>query len=278
MVYDSDYREAAQTGLETATPLVEQGADTLGAFIVPTNVSRITEIRIGVHVLIAADAAMGMTSSIHMYGGGIVLGEGWFPGPVMTIAGHATGSGGIANVDLQKYLVNIPVKPGGQFNVDAFMLGEDVGAAHFFAGVVYDGPVVGKIKDMDYRSIDLTAANGLVTLTERGAAVVEGDMKPAYGKIGEIFLGAAAKETAAATTGVGLAFHLSGPGLLAAGNYKFLGEGWTLQDDVNVAVIKELTHYRVNIPVKTNNPIRVQGQMLEADVGTAFSILGFGYY
>lgn len=279
-MYDADYREVSITGLETATPLTEQGADSPGAFVVPTNVRRITEIRIACAINCADDTAFGWTSSIHIHGSGVVLGEGWFPGPCGSVEGIAAASGSKYSAVTQKYLTNIPVKPGGQFSVDGFMLGEDVGALHMLVEIVYDGPVAGKIVDMDYRSIDLTAANTLVTLTERGAAVVEGDMKPAYGTIGEIFVGAGAKITAAATTAVALAFHLSGPGLQTAGNYKFIsGHSFGLNSEFGgQGIISELERYICGIRTKPNNSIRIQAQMIEGDVGTAFSIVGFAYY
>jgi len=278
MVYDADYREQSITELETATPLVAQGADTPGAFVVPTNVSKITEIIISCFANIAADAVMGFTSAIHVYGSGVVLSEGWFPGPTGTLDSVAVYSSSHTDMEVQRYLTNIPVKPGGQFSIDGYMLGEDIGALHMMVEVVYDGPVVGKIRDMDYRSINLTAANTLVTLTERGAAVVEGDIRPAYGLIGEIHLGWGAKITGAEAA-VGFAVHLSGPGLQTAGNLKFIGRGISLHTDIgNNGSIKPLTKYMVTIPTKLGNAIRIQAQMIEGDVGTAYSIVGFAYY
>lgn len=279
MVFDSDYRENSITALETATPLTAQGGDTPGAFIVPTNVSRITEIRISVATSTADDTAFGFTSAVHLYGGGISLGEGWFPGPTGFVEGAATMTGAVTDNEQQVYLTNIPVKPGGTFSADGYMLGEDIGALHMLLEIIYDGPVVGKIRDMDYRSYDLTTANTLVTLTERGAAAVEGDMKPAYGMIGEIYFGLGAKITGAATTAVGTAFHLSGPGLRTAGNYKFIGRGVSLRSDsVSGNSIKSLTKYVCGIATKPGNAIRVQAQLIEGGLTTAFSLVGFAYY
>lgn len=280
MPYDSDYREASITALETATPLTAQGADTPGAFIVPTDVSRITEIIIQCVPAATVDTIMGFTTSIHFTGSGVELPEGWFPGPTGLVGGVATMTAGVSDVNEQRYLTNIPVKPGGQFNIDGFMLGEDIGALHMLVQVVYDGPVVGKIRDMDYRSIDLTAANTLVTLTERGAAVVEGDFKPAYPVIGEIFVGMGGKITAGTSVAVGLAFHLSGAGLKHAGNYKFIGKGCAVNDDSATlpGTVRPLSRFIGPIETKPNNAIRVQAQMIEGDLGTAFSVVGFAYY
>jgi hypothetical protein len=280
MTFDSDFREANIAALGTATPLTAQGADTPGAFVVPTNVSRITEIRIGVGLSIADDAIMGLTTGIHIYGGGVTLAEGWFPGPVCTTGSIAAASGDRIGDVTQKYLTNIPVKPGGQFNIDGYMLGEDVGAIQMLVQIIYDGPVAGKIRDMDFRTMDLTAANTLVTLTERNDAVVEGDIRPAYPTIGEIFVGAGAKITVSAGVVVGLAFQLSGPGLLSAGNYKFIsGHTWGLSTESAANTkISQLERYVCGIQTKLGNAIRIQAQMIEGDVGTAFSIVGFAYY
>lgn len=276
--YDSDYREVSITALETATPLVEQGADSPGAFVVPTNVSKITEIKITVIPSIADDAVMGFTSAIHIFGSGVSLPEGWFPGPTGILDSVAVYSSAQVANEMQHYLVNIPVKPGGQFSINGYMLGEDIGALHMLVQIVYDGPVVGKIIDMDYRSIDLGTANALVTLTERGAAVVEGDMRPAYRTIGEIFLGMGGKLTASATV-VGFGVHLSGPGLKTAGNYKFIGRGVTNHGDVgNNGSVHPLTRNICGIQTKVGNAIRVQALMIEGDLGTAYAIVGFAYY
>ena len=278
MVYDSDYREATIAALETATPITAQGADTPGVFVVPTNVSRITEIRITAMAAVADDAVMGFSSAIHIYGGGVVLGEGWFPGPTGILDSVAVYSSTTPANEPQIYLTNIPVVAGGQFAIDGYMLGEDIGALHLVVNIVYDGPVVGKIVDMDYRSIDLTTANALVTLTERGAASVEGDIKPMRRTIGELFIGYGDK-IAASSAAAGFAVHLSGPGLLSAGNYKFAGRGIVLHGDVGSAGdIRPLTQYKCGIQTKINNPIRIQAVMLEGDMGTAYSICGFAYY
>lgn len=280
MVYDSDVREANVTGLETATPLVEYGAASPGAFVVPTNVKRITELRFTAGMSSADDTAFGFLTAFHIYGGGVDLKEGWFPGPRGISAAIAAASGDRIGNFTQDYLTNIPVLPGGQFAIDAFMLGEDVGALQMLADVVYDGPVVGRIRDMDYRSIDLASANTPVTLTERGAAVVEGDIRPPYDVIGELFLGAGATITAGAATVAGITFEMSGAGLMTAGNYRFLDKltwGGSTELAANTKIFP-LSRYICGIKVKRNNPIRVQAQMIEGDIGTAYSQVAFGYY
>jgi len=280
MVYDADYREQSITALGTATPLVAQGADTPGAFVVPTNVTRITEIRIHAIPGATVDTIMGFSTGIHIFGGGVKLSEGWFPGPAGFIGGVATMTAGVSDIEPQVYLTNIPVRPGGQFSIDGYMNGEDIGALHMLVEIIYDGPVVGKIVDMDYRSQDLTAANTLVTLDERFNGTAEGDMKPAYGTIGEVFVGMGAKITAGTSLPIGLAAHLSGPGLQSAGNYKFLGKGCAINDDSATlpGSVKKLERYICQIATKPSNGIRVQAQMIENDIGTAFAVVGFAYY
>lgn len=280
MPYDSDYREQTIAALETATPLVEQGADSPGPFDVPADAKRITEILISAVPAWTVDSILGFSSSINFRGSGITIGEGWFLGPSGSTGGAAATTPGGQWEKPMRYLTNIPVKGGGTFSIDGFLLGEDIGALHMLVNIVYDGPVVGKIVDMDQRNIDLTTANALVSLTERGAAVVEGDIKPAYRTIGEVYVGCGGKITAS-NAAVGTAFHLSGPGLLHAGNYKFIGPGISINDDTAISLTGGLVNplrYVCGIQTKPNNAIRIQGQMIEGDIGTAFSVAGFAYY
>ena len=280
MVYDADFREVNAAALETASPLINVGADAPGAFVVPTTASRITELRFTIGASCADDTMFGATTSFHIHGGGVHLQEGWFLGPTMTSSSLAAASGNRCGDVTQKYLTNIPVNPGGQFTIDGYMLGEDVGSLMMLAQVVYDGPVVGKIVDMDYRSIDLAAVNTWTTLTERGAAVVEGDMRPHRKIIGELFFGVGAKITVGAANVTNYGFQLSGAGLQHAGNYRFIvgaSQGSSTEAAADTK-ISELERYICQIPVKVGNSIRVQGNMLETDVGTAFSVCGFAYY
>jgi hypothetical protein len=276
---DSDYREVSITAVDTPTPLIQQGADTPNAFVVPAGAKRITEIIITAIPNTADDANLGFSCGIHIYGDGVKLPSGWFLGPTGSVEGAATMSGAETDNEVQRYLTNIPVVSGGSFSVDGFMLGEDIGALHMIVDIVYDGLVVGKIVDMDYRTQDLTAANALVTLNERGAAVAEGDFKPAGKTIGELFIGMGAKITGAATTVVGFAVHLSGTGLIVSGYYKFTGRGIALRSDaVSGNSVKSLMRYQVGISTKRTGDIRAQAQMIEGDVGTAFAVVGFAYY
>ena len=281
MVYDADFREAEGATLETAIPLINIAGSSPGNFVVPTSASRITELRFALGMSSADDTLFGMTSSFHIYGGGVPeLGEGWFLGPTITSDGLAAASGNRMGAITQKYFTNIKVNPGAQFAIDAFMLGEDIGGLVGMAQVVYDGPVVGPIVDMDYRSIDLAAAETWTTLTERGAAVVEGDMRPHKPVIGELYFGVGTKTTVGAANVTNYGFHLSGAGLKYAGNYNFIigsSIGSATESGSNTK-IAELERYICKIPVKQNNPVRVEGIMIGDDVGTGFSVAGFAYY
>ena len=277
MPYFADYREQTITGLETATHINAQGADTPGVFVVPNNVSRITEIVIGLASEATVDNIMGASSCIHIHGGGVKLPVGYFLGPTFTVGGAAaTTAGGGFNLP-HRIHTNIPVQPG-TFRVDGFMTGEDVGAIHMTVGIIYDG-VPGKIIDGDVRSIDLATVNTLYTMTERADATVEGDIKPPYTRIGEIHFGCGAKITAG-NDAISTALHLTGEGLVVAGNLKWLGPTIAINDDTAIslnAVNCNPMRYIVDIRVKRNTAIRFQAQMLEGDVGTAWSVVGVGY-
>jgi hypothetical protein len=280
MVYFADYREQTVSALETVTFINAQGADTPGNFVVPANASRITEIIIGLAPEATVDNIMGAGSVIHIHGGGVKLPLGFFAGPSFTAGGGAATTGGSGFEAPMRYMTNIPVQPG-EFRADGFMIGEDVGAIHLTVGIVYDG-VPGRIIDGDVRSLDLTTTNALTTLTERADATVEGDMKPPYSTIGEIFLCAGAKVTAG-NDAITIAYHLTGEGLVHAGNYKWVAATIAIADDTAVSLnAKNFNPMRyvcgAGIQVKRNTAIRWQGVMLEGDVGTAWGQVGVGYY
>ena len=281
MANDYDFRECPCAAVDTAYPMTQQGADTPGAFDVPTTASRITAIRIFISGL-STDVVTGTTCAVHLYGGGIVIGEGWFPGPLCSESGAAATSGGFAYAGSMIYKTNIPVKGGGKISADAFVHGEDMGTAHMLLELEYDGEP-GRIVDCDYREDDIgAAANALVTLATRGAAVAEGDFKPAFGTICEIIVGAALDPTGDAANGLVFApaFQLSGPGLMLAGNYKFLGPAGPTQPDTDVSGIQSVIinpeRYLTNIRVKVGNAIRVQAQNIES-INPGHAIVAFCY-
>lgn len=283
MVYDVDYRECVVPDDDVAANMVEQGADTLGAFVVPTTASRITEIRIGLGSVSAAqDAVLAASCGVHLYGGGIKVSEGWFPGPLHTESGAAATSAGYSMNALMKYKTNIPVSPGGVFNAQAWLYGEDLADAHMILLVEYDG-VPGRIVDCDHREVDIgAAANTLYTFVNRGGQA-EYDFKPNYNRILEVVCGAAPDVTGG-DVGVNTmpTFHLSGAGLLNAGNYKFVGPtGFSLGDtDISgPSMTKNLERYICGgngIPVKPGGSIRAQGQNIES-VQAMHAIIGLCY-
>lgn len=281
MVCDTDYRECPVPATNTAAPMTQQGADTPGGFVVPTNATRITEIRIGLGAVSAAqDAVLAASCAVHIYGSGIVLSEGWFPGPLITLSGAAATSAGYAMTPPMVYKTNIPVRGGGVFSADAFIHGEDIADAHMILAVVYDG-VPGKVVDCDYRAVDIgAAANTLVTETTRGAVAAEGDFRPGYSRIVEVVCGAAPDVTGG-DVGFNLmpTFHMSGPGLLNAGNYKFIGNVGFMLGDTDISgpgMVQNLNRYEVDIQVKRGDSVRVQGQNIES-IQTLHSIVGLCY-
>jgi hypothetical protein len=280
-MYDSDFRECPCAAVDTMYPLTQQGADTPGAFVVPTTASRITGIKIMISG-IATDVVTGSTCAIRLTGAGLTgIGEGWFVGPMMSLAGAAATSGGYEYRDGMLYKTNIPVKPGATFNAEAVVNGEDSGTPHILLWIEYDG-VPGVIVDGDYREIDIgAAANTLVTLADRGATAGEGDFKP-RGTICEVVFGAALDPTGDAAAGLVFApaAQLSGPGLIAAGNYKFLGPAGPTQPDTDVAgnqnCLCNPARYIVNIATKTGSTIRAQAQNIES-INPGHAILGLLY-
>jgi hypothetical protein len=283
MVYDVDYRENPCAAVDTAYPLTAQGADTPGAFVVPTTAHYISMIKIFVSG-IATDVVTGTTCAVHFTGGGIKLGLGWFVGPLISLAGAAATSGGYEFRDGMTYKTNIPVNPGGTFNVDGFVNGEDLGTAHLLVLVEYDGEP-GMITDGDYREDDIgAAANTLVALTHRGAAVDEGDFRP-IGSICEVVFGAALDPTGDAANGLVFApaLKLSGPALVDAGNYNFLGPAGPTQPDTDVSgnqqCIANPSRYLIPGGIRTkagNATLRAQAQNIES-INPGHAIVGLLY-
>lgn len=276
-MYDSDYREADLTTVDTPVSLTEQGADSPGSFEVPQDVSRLTEIIIAVAPDWTADAMYGFSSGLHLQGAGIQIGEGYFPGPVGSTCGAAATSSGAFYAKPQRYLTNIKVNAGGSINATGVFMGEAMGALHMLAQLVFDGPP-GRIVDMDYREENLTAANTLVSLQARHGAA-EADFKVLKGHIAEIHFAAGLKGVAGPLR-FAPALHLSGAGFVRSGLYKFLGPSGGVQDDLAISgdsVITDLMRFVCrDLPIKKGR-IRAQAQMIEDDPGTGYAIVGLGY-
>jgi hypothetical protein len=279
MPYDIDYREEDVTALNTLTNLVNKGGAAPGNFQVPGNASRITEIRISASGDYTADAMYSLTSTVHLGGAGLKNGgfQNWI-GP----CGGTCGAGGTtagANIGkVQIYPVNIPVVPGGEIDADAYIFGEDCGSVRVGCWLVYDGPVVGRISDMDTREHDLTDANTEVRLVNRNG-VAENSFRTTGRTIGEVHVNGGIKAVAgplACLTNV----QLRGAGFEFAGNYDFAGHSYSTQDDI--AVSGDSCHtttvkHETMIKTKPGNLFDAYGTMIEDDVGTIHCIVGIGY-
>ena len=281
MVYDTDFRECPCAVVDTLYPMTQQGADTPGAFVVPTTASKITSIKIFISGIVT-DVVTGTTCAVHLSGTGIKVGEGWFPGPLCSQAGAAATSGGFDFHGAMEYKTNIPVVPGAQFSAYAVVNGEDMGTAHMLLLIEYDG-ILGKVADCDYREDDIgAAANTLVTLTHRGDGVDEGDFRTGGRIICEVVFGAALDPTGDAANGLVFApaAQLSGAGLQTAGNYKFLGPAGPTQPDTDVAGnqsnVQPLERYLTNIATKSGSTIRAQAQNIES-INPGHAIIGLCY-
>jgi len=169
------------------------------------------------------------------------------------------------------------VNGGNKISASGEFFGTDIGALHMAVALVFDGPVVGRIKDCDYRMGAGAAANTLVNMATRGA-VTEGDFNVGNGTIGEVLFGVGILAIAGPLR-VLPAVHLSGNGFKIAGNYKFIGKGGATQDDIATfgdLKIHACERYPCSIQTKTGK-IRAQVQMLEDDAGTLNSVLGLAY-
>lgn len=280
MVYDSDFRECPCAAVDTFYPMTQKGANTPGAFVVPTTANRITAIKIMISG-IATDVVTGTTCGVHLSGGGITIGEGYFAGPLLSLSGAAATSGGFAYNEGEIYKTNIPVMPGGQFNAHAFLNGEDPGTAHVLLWIEYDGEP-GAITDADLRTADNgAAANTRYGHIERADNAAAGNFKP-VGRIIEVRVGAALDPTGDAANGLVFApaFDLSGPGLQVAGNYDFLGPAGPTQPDTDVSgngnTVQPLSKHMTNIGVKTGSDIIGSAQNIES-VNPSHSIICLCY-
>lgn len=272
MVYATISRENDITAVDTATGLTERGADSPGSIKVPHS-SAITEIRIGVAADWTADTLLGFSTGLHIYGSGCA--EQWVAGPVGATGGAAATSSGLNIAEPAVYPCNIPVIPGNEISLAGFMQGEDCGSLRMMVTLVFDGPVKGKVKRFDYREVDLASANTPVTLSVRGG-VTENDFKVGNETIVEVHVGAGCKVVAgplAATT----LFIITGAG--TKGNLEFQGNSITVQDDPTISGatnVVSLVKYHTLIKTETGD-LRVQGQEVEDDVGTPFSVCMLGF-
>jgi len=281
MTYDTDFREMAMAAIDTAYAMTEKGAESPGAFVVPTTVSKLTEIRIGFGA-IATDVIMGATSAVKLSGAGLKVPECYFVGPMLAAAGAAATDGGFSAAAPMVYKTNIPVIGGNKIDATAFMHGEVLGIGHLIVTLSYDG-TPGKIIGGDYREETTgAAANTFVTLGRRGA-VAEGDFKPQKAII-EVVFGAILDPVGHATDGLLIAptVELSGNGLVVNGEYEFTGPCGQAHPDTDVVGTGALsinpTRYEcgAGIPIKTNGSIRARAQNVES-IQSIHAIIGLLY-
>lgn len=282
MVYDTDYREVAMAAIDTAYPVIEQGANTRNGFTVPSTVSKLTAVRIGLGA-IGTDVIVGVTSAIKISGTGLKVPELFLVGPMIAAAGAAATDGGFSQAEPMLYKTNIGVKPGNTIDVTAFVHGEDIGAAHILVEFEYDG-IPGRITGGDYREESTgAAANTLVTLARRGDVAAQGVFKPT-GPIIEIVFGAILDPVGHATDGllVAPALHLTGNGLQVNGEYKVIGQIGQAHPDTDVvgtgaiSVNPSRRECGAGIPIKVNGEITAQAQNIES-IQAIHAIVGLLY-
>jgi len=268
MPYDTDYREAPLAAIDTAYALTQKGADTPGAFLVPANASRITAIRIGFGSL-CQDVYVGTTSAVHLYGGGIEIGEGYFVGPMSAMGSAANTSGHVLQTDPMIYRTNIQVKGGGSISAEAFMHGEDPVSGHVMLLLEYDG-IPGRIVDSDYREETAgAAANTYTRLGVRGAGVAEQDFLPS-GPIGEVIAGFIVDPDGHATASYTIApeIQLTGKGLKVSGNYNFAAAWGGIGPDTDISggdlLINPSRYVTPGIEINAGNRIRASAQNIES--------------
>jgi len=188
---------------------------------------------------------------------------------MMAVASAGASSGHVLQANPMVYKTNIPVKPGGQFNAEAFMHGEDPVSGHIVLGIEYDG-FPGRIIDSDYREETVGGtANALTRLGVRGAGVAEQDFSPPS-TIGEVISGFIVDPDGHATDSftIAPAIHLSGTGLLISGNYRFPGPWGGIGPDVDVAggdlLIHPKRYVTPGIAIKLGSRVRASAQNIES--------------
>jgi hypothetical protein len=277
-LYDSIVRENDVTALDTATGLTELGSKSPGSVTVPAGARAITEIIISVGADYTADTLEGFTSAIHISGPGIKGNESWLGGPSAMVGGAAATSAALLLSRPQRVICNIPVNPGQDIDLEGFMHGSaDPGSIRLLVQLVFDGPVVGRASYFDYREGDTAAANTPVSLAGRGGKTKnEFDVGP--GLITDIIVNVGGVPVAGPLS-AGMHFKLSGNGLVDSGNYDYLANSVSTQDDITISgegAIVPGTHHQANIKTKKGK-IDVQAQEIEDDIGTPSNIITLGF-
>jgi hypothetical protein len=155
-----DFRESVEASVDTWEILNDRGNETGFDFRVPSGVSAISRLRFGVGVDLGASAvAVRLLTAFKLLGEGLKLsGPYYFLGQYGTF-GEDTDADTRIIADLVDYHVNIPVNPGQEFQAQAKMLGEDMGAINPLLEVTYN-PLFppGPVRKADVREGDRDSA------------------------------------------------------------------------------------------------------------------------
>jgi len=269
MGHDTAIREAPLAAIDTMYPLTQRGADTPGPVDVPSHVSMLTGIRIGLGSL-HQDLYVGTTSAIHIFGGGLKgVGYGWFVGPMMAHASAGASSGHVLQSEGMYYNTAIPLNPGGEISLEGFIHGEDPVSAHIIVCLEFDG-FPGRIVDSDYREETVGGtANAFTRLGVRGAGVAESDFAPTK-KIGEVIAGFIVDPDGHATDSftIGPVIQLTEGGLLINGSYRYAANWGGIGPDVDVAggdlLINPVRYEMPGIPINPKGRIRASAANIES--------------
>jgi hypothetical protein len=280
MGYSSDYREAAMAAIDTSYKVEERGADTEGAFDVPTTAKILTEVRVAFGT-IGSDVITGTTSAIKLSGTGLKnSGDVYFVGPMTALAGAAAKDGGFAVANPMIYKTNIALKQG-EINAFGFCHGEDPGAGHIVVNLVFDG-APGRIKGGDYREETTgAAANTQVALRLRETAAA-GDFSPLGRTIGEVVFGAIPDPVGHASDGllIAPALHLSGKGLMANEPLNFVGAVGSQHPDTDISgdaiAVNPNRYVTPGIRTKSTGKIKAEAMNIES-IQSIHAIVGLLY-
>lgn len=280
MQYDIDYREEDAVAINTAYNMINKGAAALGAFFVPGNAERITQVRIHAAWDAVADAPAGYSTAVHLTGLGLTNRDKnyAFSGPFGAVhSDTAAHSAGAAIGDAVSYRTNIPVTGGNEIVAMAYYWGIAGNGVRIGIWLEFDG-VAGPIVDVDYREQDFTAANTEVILTNRGGAFV-GPFKTTGKKIIQVRCGGGVTFVAGPLACL-TNYRFYGPALKGR-DYEHPGPSYACQDDT-LADSGGMTHegpvvHWTDIPVTNGAVFNVNGMMVEDDVGTVYGTVTVCY-
>tara|TARA_Y100000310_G_scaffold336624_1_gene421678 strand:+ start:600 stop:1475 length:876 start_codon:yes stop_codon:yes gene_type:complete len=290
MATDADCREGpAITALDTPTELVERAGVTVNDFKVPAFTNVIREIVVsGLPDLGTAAAGVPISSLIEIKGD-IPSGAQQLGG----LVGNFTAEGSSihysqALVHPARYFCNIPVRPGGNVQVEYIMSGTDFGGIHGAVGLIYGRPgeAVG-FPASQYVSRETTISDvDTVTSLSEFRSVEKGTIKCPAGKsrISQIYFGTSpAYGTDISGTGDktwSTILNLKGGGLAVSGKYNFLGHigvSSALGATDSQLTLSPPVMYNVNIPVRQTFEIEPSVTLVGEDPGSVFSQVTLGF-